>query len=204
MGEGSWFFILLFVFWVMESIAKARRKKRLQQTPTTEGSWEQLPPAGAEVPGAGTTRTVPVRRDRNLMEELARELQRLERPTEESPVEATTSEEGVTSGREGDVRDVEALPVVSVEEQGSERWAAGFTPESTGQEVTLVSRQRVPLERAALRTVPTARRVRTAAAPPKDVHGLRNLSHAELRRIVVLRELLGPPVSLREEGPPHA
>jgi len=204
MGEGSWFFILLFIFWVMESIAKARQKKRQAQVPKTEGSWEQLPPAGAEVPGTRTTGTGAARRDRNLFEELARELQRLERPAEDSPVEATASEEGATSGREGDATDEEALPVVSVEEQGSERWAAGFTPESTGQEVTLVSRQRVPLERAALRTVPTARRVRTAAAPPKDVHGLRNLSHAELRRIVVLRELLGPPVSLREERAPDA
>jgi hypothetical protein len=40
----------------------------------------------------------------------------------------------------------------------------------------------------------------TAGRIDADVHHLRNASRAELRRILILQEVLGPPVALRE-GP---
>jgi hypothetical protein len=36
-----------------------------------------------------------------------------------------------------------------------------------------------------------------------DVHHLRSASRAELRRILILREVLGPPVALREGSLPE-
>jgi hypothetical protein len=50
---------------------------------------------------------------------------------------------------------------------------------------------------AVLVAAPAARAARTT---PQNIHNLRHASRAELRRILILQEVLGPPVALRE-GP---
>jgi hypothetical protein len=264
-GEFSYFLLLLFFFWILESIAKARQRKNHpeqmeqseQQDPfsitveTSRGQRQmELPePRTHQRPEPTEARTpLPRRRPRNLWEEIA-EIARQQMPPEQRPVERTaqraeeeasaesTAGHGQVSARweQGSQRELaraERAEAPTGEERTSDRWAAGLA-EASSREVELTRtveaapRRANPVSRPIAKA--PARAKRDALRPPEKlaasdgspkrlsqsarsapqvpavqvsgsvpgVHGLRGASRAELRRILVLQEVLGPPVSLR-------
>jgi hypothetical protein len=85
-GQGAWFLIVIFVLWVLESIAKARQRSKLPEASADEDQTLSTPTT-LEAPPESRPR--PQGRPRNLWEELA-ELARQQQeqqglPTERSP-----------------------------------------------------------------------------------------------------------------------
>ena len=211
----QYFLILLFVFWVLEGLAKAKKRGQAEQQERESGGLEELPPPGhreeprmrrpPELPDEAAEprgRPVPQAKPRTLWEEIqeiARQQQEQDRSQRQRPAPAEASpapEEG--GGERAAAARVEVLS--TGEEHLSDRWSGGARREL--ERVPSIPARR---PRASLRERHAEPAARAAAVHAHsralDPLALPRLSRHELRRLLVLQEVLGPPVALRDEPP---
>lgn len=230
MGEGfPLFLLLLFVFWVLESIAKARRRG-LPTDDQPEGDRPDGEPTRLEVPPEERTTRPQPRTPRDLFEELAelarqqqQEKQRqrpgrppprpvpgptaeappLPRPAPAPPAAGRPASKRWEGGTEREVVVRHGRPVG--EERRSDRWMTGKEREAPVEIVPAAPAPRPQRREGVVRR--EARHLEETAVPALRAHAdgripdLRRASPGQLRQLFVLREVLGPPLALRDEEP---
>ncbi|MBI5395287.1 MAG: hypothetical protein HZA91_08340 [Verrucomicrobia bacterium] len=200
-GDSNWIgLVLLLIFAIVSAVSKAMEKKRESQLPE-EPAYPQAPrprpPPPMRVPTPPVTR-LPERsaleeRMRQILEQAERRAQRQRRPAQPPPVieepvekprrlvdrlaQIERQKAELPSGRPGEVPHQIVLPSVHPEEVPHER--------------VLPSALKQPLS---VQMSPTVVGWARGARFREQLH-----SRASIRQAIVLREVLGPPLVLRED-----
>ncbi|MFH1708246.1 MAG: hypothetical protein ABIF71_10055 [Planctomycetota bacterium] len=209
-GGGVIIFLIFVAFSIISAVAESRKKKRLQE----EKARSQSSSSGRRpAPAAETGRTKPASIE-DFLRELSRQSQTPSRPAAPPAEEAAeeTAEPAAYEGRwlieaERQLRNEQRRP-----HQDERRKAAGAAPEDADARILAHQRklQDAIRRRAAAQSAeaPAAVKVPKPASQPatvtadaaSDDRGLRLHKPADLRQVIVLREVLSRPLALRGPG----
>lgn len=183
--------ILLFVFWVLEAVGKARQRGR----PEAEDDDAEVPDA-VELPH-GQPRTL-----WEEIQEIARQQRQLEQVGKRTPPQPEPQRQLEPQ--------LAAPRLARSEERSLERIDREEIAYRSREGESLIARPvraaRADLkEQAAEPPKSRRRRGRTITGPqrpdPLDPRALRRLPRHDLERLLVMREVLGPPLALRDHLP---